>query len=114
MPRVAAVGYAGAFLAMKPLQTSLALLGLLTIPSLGLSPQLAAKDLDPEDLYEKVVKSCVYICAPVKGGMAQGSGSLIDVDKKIVLTNYHVVDEGDLVFIQFPVYIKGVMLTDKE
>jgi hypothetical protein len=46
--------------------------------------------------------------------MAQGSGSLIDVEKKIVLTNYHVVDEGDLVFVQFPVYIKGVMLTDKE
>jgi S1-C subfamily serine protease len=75
----------------------------------------ATPALDPEELYKKVVRSCVFIVTPLKGGYAMGSGSLIDLEKKIVLTNYHVVDEEDLVYVQFPVYEKdGSIMTDKE
>jgi len=75
----------------------------------------AAPALDPEELYKKVVRSCVFIVTPLKGGYAMGSGSLIDLEKKIVLTNYHVVDEEDQVYVQFPVYEKdGSIMTDKE
>ena len=99
---------------MKFLRFALPLLSVGVLPFLELSPRLAAKDVDGAELYDKVVKSCVYIITPAKGGMAQGSGSLIDAEQKLVLTNYHVVEEQDLVFVQFPVYIKGELLTDKE
>jgi len=75
----------------------------------------AADEIDPQALYKKAVKSCVFIVTPMKGGMGMGSGSLIDVEKRIVLTNYHVVDDRDIVFVQFPMYQKnGEMITDKE
>lgn len=99
---------------MKALRYTFSALALFVVPSFGLAPKLAAEDLSPEDLYEKVVKSCVYIVTPLKGGVAQGSGSLIDVEQKLVLTNYHVVDDEDMVYVQFPVYVKGELMTDKD
>ena len=39
---------------------------------------------------------------------------MIDLDKKLILTNKHVVDGSDFVFVQFPIYEKdGSILTDK-
>jgi S1-C subfamily serine protease len=98
---------------MRHLRSSVAALTLLAVPGLGLGPRLAAQDVDTADLYEKVVKSAVFIVTPLKGGAARGSGSLIDLDKKLVLTNYHVVDEADFVYVQFPQYTKsGQMITN--
>jgi hypothetical protein len=99
---------------MKSLRFCLSLFAVGILPSLGFGPRLAAKDLDSADLYDKVVRSCVYILTPLKGGHAEGSGSLIDVEKRIVVTNYHVVEEQEKVFVVFPVFIKGELLTDKE
>src|SRR5688572_28181555 len=96
---------AGDASAMKHLRSCIAVVTLLALPGLGLSPRLAAQET--EDLYEKVVKSCIFIVTPMKGGFAMGSGSLIDVEKRIAITNYHVVDENDFVFAQFPAYAKG-------
>ena len=72
---------------MRHLRSSVALLTLLAIPGLGL-----AQEMDSKDLYKQVVKSAVFVVTPLKGGAARGSGSLIDMDKKLVVTNYHVVD----------------------
>jgi Trypsin-like peptidase domain len=100
---------------MKPFRLFLTVVTLLTLPFVGQAPRLAAEDVDAVELYKKVVKSCVFIVTPLKGGFAMGSGSLIDADKKLVLTNYHVVDEEKFVHVQFPVFFKsGEMMTDKE
>jgi S1-C subfamily serine protease len=73
------------------------------------------KLLDLDELYKKVVKSCVYIVTPRKGGFSEGIGSLIDVDRKLVLTSYHVVGDEDMVYVQFPIYDKaGEIVTAKE
>lgn len=82
----------------------------------ALSPNARAADgVDAEALYKKAVRSCVYIITPLRGGMAQGSGSLIDVEKKLVVTNYHVVDERDIVFVQFPIFkANGELEVNKE
>jgi hypothetical protein len=92
------------------------LLAVATAPSFGLAPRLAAEDLDADVLYNKVVKSCVYIITEMKekNAYAQGSGSLIDAEQKLILTNYHVVDEEPYVFIQFPMYVKGELITEKD
>src|SRR6476469_2254314 len=105
---------------MKLLRPYLAVFTLLGIPGLGLGPRLAAEE--SEDLYEKVVKSCVFIITPLtKDSYAMGSGSLIDAEKRYVITNYHVVTNKDhgvsdkaVVYAQFPRYIKGKLDTDKK
>ncbi len=72
----------------------------------------AEEDVDVEKLYKKAVGSCVYIIVP---GVGSGSGSLIDLETKMVLTNYHVVTEKKDVFVQFPMYRKdGSIDTEKD
>jgi len=70
---------------------------------------------DMAELYAKCVKSTVFIATPTKGGIEMGSGSLIDVEKRYVLTSYHVVGEAKTVFVQFPVRNKdGSLMTDRQ
>jgi Trypsin-like peptidase domain len=100
---------------MKPLRSCLAVLTALVLPAVGFGPRAAADDVDSSELYQKVVKSCAFIVTPLKGGFAMGSGSLIDRDKRLILTNYHVVHDEDTVFVQFPIYLKdGSIMTDKQ
>jgi len=98
---------------MKLFRPCLAVFALLGIPSLGFGPRLAAEET--EDLYEKVVKSCVFIVRPItKESFSMGSGSLIDAEKRYVITNYHVTRDKPVVYAQFPRYIKGKLDTDKK
>jgi hypothetical protein len=100
---------------MKLLRSVLTALTALALPTFGLASRAAAQEVDGEVLYKKVVKSCVFIVTPVKGGYGMGSGSLIDADKRLVLTNFHVVDEENIVFVQFPTFMKdGEILYDKQ
>lgn len=71
-------------------------------------------DAEARELYAKVVKSCVYILTPTAGGHAEGSGSLIDADQKLVLTTCQVVGEQSKVFIVFPEYAKGQLSIEKD
>jgi S1-C subfamily serine protease len=78
-------------------------------------PRPLPEDFNAEELYDKCVKSTVFIATPLKAGVATGSGSLIDAEKRYVLTNYHVVKEEDHVYVQFPVRNKdGSLVTDKK
>jgi S1-C subfamily serine protease len=98
---------------MKLFRPCIAVFALLGMPTLGLGPRLAAEET--EDLYERVVKSCVFIVTPIsKTSFAMGSGSLIDAEKRYVITNYHVVEDKPVVYAQFPMYIKGKLNTDKK
>ncbi len=89
-------------------------LALLSIAAFGPIQRAAAEDVDTEKLYQKVVKSAVFIVQTSKMGTATGSGSLICAEKRLILTNQHVVGEEEKVYIQFPVFNKnGSMMTDK-
>jgi Trypsin-like peptidase domain len=99
---------------MKRLHRPLSVIALLCLPAVGLGPRAKAEDFSSEDLYAKVVNSCVFIITPLKGGFAMGSGSLIDAEKRYIITNHHVVDDNEFVFVQFPAYDKGKMVTDKK
>jgi len=80
-----------------------------------LAPRAAAEDFDQAALYSKCVKSSVFICTQVKCGMAMGSGSPIDAEKRLVITNYHVVDNEKYVYVQFPIVNKdGSLMTAKK
>lgn len=67
------------------------------------------------ELYKKIVRSAVFIVTPDRGGIGMGSGSLVDREQKILITNYHVVGDAETVFVQFPIDDnKGNMITDKK
>ena len=81
--------------------------GLFLLPAFGLAAPTAARaEEDTEELYKKVVRSTVFIVSPLKDGYSMGSGSLVDVEKRIVITNYHVARHGKFCYCQFPVYHK--------
>jgi S1-C subfamily serine protease len=58
-----------------------------------------------ENVYKKALPSTLWIVQPISGGrIRMGSGSLIDAQKKLVLTNFHVVGEMKEVVAFFPIF----------
>jgi S1-C subfamily serine protease len=45
--------------------------------------------------------------------MSSGTGSLIDKNRKLILTNYHVVGDEEKVYILFPEFAKGKLVAEK-
>ncbi|WP_020468386.1 S1 family peptidase [Zavarzinella formosa] len=89
--------------------------GLILLSAFGPAfPSTARAEEDIEDLYKKVVRSTVFIVSPLRDGYSMGSGSLVDAEKRIVITNYHVARHGKFCYCQFPVHLKdGSIMTDK-
>jgi Trypsin-like peptidase domain len=66
-------------------------------------------------VYERAVRSCVFIVTPKRGAHPVGSGALIDAEKRLVITTYHAVDDEDVVFVQFPIrQPNGSWMTDQK
>ena len=59
-------------------------------------------------VYQRVLKSVVCVL-PLKGNKAvgTGSGSVIDLKRKWVLTNYHMVADTDKAIVLFPAFQKN-------
>lgn len=82
------------------------------VAAAALSPLPAADKSAPlsgKEIFQKVLKSAVWIAHATEVGNGRkaiftGSGSLIDMDKRIVLTNFHVVGNQDAVSVFFPQY----------
>jgi serine protease Do len=68
---------------------------------------LAQADIG-EKVYQQALRSTVWIVAPVGGGrVTTGTGSVIDVKQKLILTNYHVVRDRPEVMVLFPIFDRG-------
>jgi S1-C subfamily serine protease len=79
----------------------------------GPAPRATAEELDSAALYERCVRSSVFVACPRKDGHQTGTGTLIDADRRLVLTSAQVVGSGP-VFCQFPVRAKdGGLVTDQ-
>lgn len=80
-------------------------------------PTLAAAD---DNVYKKALKSTVWIVQPLeregnKLNFRMGSGSIIDAKQKLILTNYHVVEEIAEVLVCFPIFDKqGKLIPEKD
>jgi V8-like Glu-specific endopeptidase len=60
---------------------------------------------DGTNVYQRVLKSTAWIHSPRgPGKVASGTGSLIDLKNRLVLTNYHVVGDVDPANVFFPSY----------
>jgi S1-C subfamily serine protease len=63
-------------------------------------------------LYAQTVRSAVWIVVPrAQGGYATGTGAVIDEKERLILTNYHVVEESEFADVVFPVHAEGALLT---
>jgi hypothetical protein len=90
---------------MPPVRPALAALLLAAVP-------VAAQDGDK--VYRKVVPSVVWVMSKRDRGLATGSGSLIDKDRRLVLTNYHVVEDQPRATVFFPVMRNGQPVPERE
>ena len=57
-------------------------------------------------IYQQTLKSTAWVVAKVEGGLSRGSGVLVDKERRLVVTNYHVVLNAREALIFFP-YMKG-------
>src|SRR5947207_12283535 len=65
-------------------------------------------------VYQTVLKSSVWIVSDRGSGQtAYGSGSLIDRQRKLVLTNYHVVGDIDRVTVFFPAFRNDKVVAER-
>jgi serine protease Do len=84
------------------------MLGLMVSAYLGGQAVHAQGDASGEKIYKQTLRSTVWIIAPKGSRLASsGTGSLIDMKHKLVVTNYHVVGDSSQVIVLFPDYQKG-------
>jgi S1-C subfamily serine protease len=68
-----------------------------------------------EKVYDRAIHSAVWILVPLGGPRAStGSGSLIDLSRRLILTNYHVVKENERAFVHFPIFEKGKPVAERQ
>jgi S1-C subfamily serine protease len=59
-------------------------------------------------LYNKTLQSTVLVASPA----GVGTGWIVDAEKKLVITNKHVVGKSDAANVIFPIYKDGQVVTD--
>ena len=58
--------------------------------------------------------SVVWVHSTRGRGLATGSGSLIDRGRRLVLTNYHVVEDNPRANVFFPAFRDGQPVSEKK
>src|SRR5262249_8622498 len=68
-----------------------------------------------KEVYQHVLKSTAWIVIDIQGGAATGTGSIVDMKNRLVLTNYHVVanHQGPVKGV-FPVYNQRSLVPEKQ
>ena len=65
-------------------------------------------------VYKEAVGSTVWVHSTRVAGLATGSGSLIDAGRRLVLTNYHVVEDNPRATVFFPEYRDGRPIPERD
>lgn len=94
---------------MSPVQLVLATFSILTA-----IPLLRADDSDGSKVYKKVIPSVVWVHSTRDRGLATGSGTLVDKEKRLVLTNYHVVEDNPRAKVYFPAFRDDKPIAEKK
>jgi S1-C subfamily serine protease len=78
-----------------------------------IAPALAQQN-DGAKVYKQTVPSVVWVHSTRDRGLATGSGTLIDKERRLVLTNYHVVQDNPNAKVFFPVFRDGQPVAEKD
>jgi S1-C subfamily serine protease len=99
---------------VKPGETTMKRL-CLALAATALAAPAPAADFDGAALYERCVKSCVFLVTPRADKHVEGTGTLIDADKRLVLTTLQAVGEAQTTYAQFPIRKKdGSLVMEKK
>ncbi len=93
---------------MRPLLLALPLAVLVAAPAAAQEPTGGAK------VYQQAVPAVTWIQSTRPNGLASGSGTLVDADRRLVLTNYHVVEDNPQVTIMFPEFRDGQPVPERQ
>ena len=84
----------------------------LLLPLLAASALPAAAQ-DGAKVYKQVVPSVVWVHSTRDKGLATGSGTLVDAGKRLILTNYHVVQDNPNAKVFFPAFRDGKPIAER-
>jgi S1-C subfamily serine protease len=65
-----------------------------------------------ERIRARLLRSTVLIVGRLDRGLALGTGTLIDKQNRLVLTNYHVASRAQSLTVHFPIYRQGTLVTE--
>jgi S1-C subfamily serine protease len=82
----------------------------LTALALTLLPALARAN---ETVYQKALRSTVLVIGKGPNNRGFGTGAVIDLEQRLVVTNYHVVGETAECVLFFPAYRDGRAIPEK-
>jgi S1-C subfamily serine protease len=74
------------------------------VPTTNTQPERPPMEstIKASEVYQKAVDGCVYIVNANRTGIQEGSGALVDEDRRLVVTTCHVVGDSDVVEVQVP------------
>lgn len=76
-------------------------------------PQVAPVGLQSKDLYQRALRGTVWIVLLDENRVAgHGTGWVLDLERRLVVTNQHVVSSGKPLVVFFPQFDKGELNTD--
>ncbi len=83
----------------------------LTAMVYGLSVASSAKASSA--VFERTLLSATWVISPIgKDNSSFGTGALVDLERRLVVTNFHVVDKRPNVVVFFPAFENGQVITE--
>lgn len=73
-----------------------------------------ADGLSSKELYEQTVRSTAMVVVPNGDKASQGTGWLVDRERKLLVTNRHVIGAQKQVVAVFPVYRNGQLVAERD
>jgi tetratricopeptide (TPR) repeat protein/S1-C subfamily serine protease len=85
-------------------------LALILIGTLTFGNRTAGAELSAVDIYRQTLRGTAWVITPTKG---KGTGWVVDRNRKLLITNFHVVADHESVDVVFPVHRDGQLVTER-
>ncbi len=77
------------------------------------APSAVGQTESGEKIYQKTLRGTTWILGIRNDGAATGTGALIDVSHKWVITNFHVAGEANRILVFFPRFRDGKLIAER-
>src|SRR5262249_27508585 len=87
----------------------------LLLAALAVCPPLAADDTPRKNIYQRTLPATALVLANTgqPGATLAGTGWVVDRDRRLLVTNYHLVGNQDRVNVVFPLYENGRLVAER-
>src|SRR5438132_4713805 len=77
-------------------------------------PESGGSDGGGQAIYKHLLKSVAWVLAISPNSVSGGTGSLIDRQNRLVITNHHVVGDSNQIIVFFPTYEQGKLIAERD